>query len=445
MPTYSLQDYLDRAEAALNKGDLRAAEALIRQSLAMDPHHLPAWRLLYTIKGAGQSFETFQVDYSKKIDLRLHQFSKSEIIESLEDTQPLRKPKKSGGNPTTSVNPPSSINPPSSLVFISTMIAKRVLFILAAIIVVNFIAHSYALVSLQAQQATNPYGSTADGQWPAIIPAYISYAEGVLQGDLGLFPGSETKITSIVGDALSASLGLLLVAILISTTLGLIIGLACVRVEPARVTNWLAPFTSVGLAMPGFFLGTLFIAFTVYWLLGKEQGTPPPLPIFGFGWDLHLVLPVLALSIRPMAQIAQSTSSLLAGELDKQYITTSRAMGNSWTNIRRKNALKNVLAPIIVNIASSMRMLVAELILVEWIFSWPGIGQLLAQTLIPPATASVGGLGITTHYFLFPPLVAILLTIFAFLFVIIDSLSSTLSQIIDPRLHDSVEQEATHG
>jgi peptide/nickel transport system permease protein len=77
------------------------------------------------------------------------------------------------------------------------------------------------------------------------------------------------------------------------------------------------------------------------------------------------------------------TAGLLAEEFGKQYVTTARSVGYTWRQIRQRNAMRNILAAVILTVASSVRLLVGELIVVEWLFRWPGLGSLLAYTLIP--------------------------------------------------------------
>jgi ABC-type dipeptide/oligopeptide/nickel transport system permease component len=173
---------------------------------------------------------------------------------------------------------------------------------------------------------------------------------------------------------------------------------------------------------------------SVYYVIAAGPEAKPPLPLHGFGWDLHLVLPVLALLLRPTVQIAQVTAGLLAGELGKQYITAARSRGNTWARARWRHALSNVLAPVILTIAGSFRLLVGELILVEWLFAWPGLGWLLSLALVPPRIATVSGLSDISLYFLHPPLVAALLTMFTLVFLTVDAVASFAARSVDPRL-----------
>jgi ABC-type dipeptide/oligopeptide/nickel transport system permease component len=125
-------------------------------------------------------------------------------------------------------------------------------------------------------------------------------------------------------------------------------------------------------------------------------------------------------------------------------VVAARAFGHTWQSIRWDKALRNVLAPIFLTIASSFRLLMAELLLVEWLFNWPGLGRMLVQTLVPPRLSSLGGMVDTSLFFLNPSLVAALLVVFGLLFLLADSISAGLARLVDPRLR-LIEEEHFNG
>ncbi len=322
------------------------------------------------------------------------------------------------------------------------LILRRLVIILVALVLVNFAAFSYALIAQSVQRAQNPFGSSEEGL-PPVLPAYQDYARQVLDGDFGRLPvGVGDSVAAAVGRAAGASLGLLAVAFLLSVVLGLILGMAAVRVETGWVRQWLVPLSAVGLAMPSFYVGALFVMGLVSLVLSQGEGAVSPLPLQGFGWDLHLVLPVLALMVRPTMQVAAMTAGLLSGELTQPYIVAARSRGNSWQRVRWRHALRLVLGPVILAVAGSLRLLIAELVVVEWLFGWPGLGRLLAVALIAPRVASFGGVD-EGQFFLYPPLVAALLVVFTLLFLLVDSLALVLARASDPRL--LAGEEAARG
>jgi ABC-type dipeptide/oligopeptide/nickel transport system permease component len=318
---------------------------------------------------------------------------------------------------------------------------RRLLLIPIALVLVHFVAFAFAHVTYEMQMAQTIFGSGREGVTP-VWPVYAAYVQGAMQGDFGRMPiGVDEAIADSIARASLASLGLLALAFGLSIVLGLVSGLWAVRVNPPRTLPWLTVFSTVGLAMPSFYTGTLLVGGLLY--LALRRDTDPLLPVAGFGWDVHLLLPVLALTIRPAAQVARVTGSLLAGELDKRYVVTARSIGHTWRAIQWDKALRNVLAPVFITVAGSFRLLVAELVLVEWLFDWPGIGRMLVHTLVPPTISHLGGLGDTSVYFMNPPIIAGLLVVFALWFILADSLATGLARIVDPRLR-LVEEEPQH-
>ena len=309
---------------------------------------------------------------------------------------------------------------------------RRLAIIPPALLLINFAGFAYAHLVRPIRAARSPYLRLLPETEP-LLPTYAAYLQNVLHFDFGAIPGSQEPIATTISRAGTASLGLLALALALSTVLGLLLGFWATRSNPPGVSRWLPPLSTVGLAMPSFYIGILCIVASISYIFWRGAGTEIPFPIQGFGWDRHLVLPTLALMARPTVQIAQMTSELLAGELRKQYIVTARSVGVPWLFVRWRHALRNILAPVILTIAGSLRLLVGELVVVENLFAWPGLGRLLAWTLIP-GRVSGGGASLGAIMFLDPPVIAAVLTAIAGFFLLADFAASVLVRAVDPRL-----------
>ncbi len=99
-----------------------------------------------------------------------------------------------------------------------------------------------------------------------------------------------------------------------------------------------------------------------------------------------------------------------------------------WRTIRRRHMLRVVIAPVVLTLAGAFRLLVAELVVVEWLFGWPGLGRLLAWTLIPPRLTNE----VAAPVYLNPPVVATVFTVFAALFLVADLVATVLVQVYRP-------------
>jgi ABC-type dipeptide/oligopeptide/nickel transport system permease component len=320
---------------------------------------------------------------------------------------------------------------------------RRMLWLPLALLAANFAGYAYALFAQFVQRAQNPFGSGQAAPEP-VLPVYWDYLQGLLlRFDSGMMPaGTAETVAQGVSRAAGASLGLLALAFSLSVVLGLLLGLGAVLTDPAGVRGWLASLTTLGLALPSFFTGTLLVLALVRFTL--SGGADTAIPVAGFGWDLHLLLPTLALMLRPTMQLAQLTATLLSTELSQQYVLYARSVGHSWRSVRWKVVLRNVLAPLTLAAAASCRWLLGELILVEWLFAWPGLGRLLTLILYPPTNAGPGNFTGQRVYFLNPEVMAGTLTMFALLFILIDLSAVLLAQQADPRLRQA-ELEPAHG
>lgn len=302
---------------------------------------------------------------------------------------------------------------------------RRLFAVPVMLLLINAFGYFYASFARVANASPPLAFGTLVGQTRS---AYWQYLQNIVYLDFGVLPYGRGPVSGAVLTVLPNSLGLLVLAFAISTIVGLSVGLQSVRANPPAVASWLTPIATLGLAMPSFYVGTLSYALLVFFIL---QGWPrPDLPFSGTGWDRHLVLPLLALCLRPAMQTALLSGRLLADELGKQYVTTARSVGQTWLRIRWHSALRNIMAPLGVSLLASLRLLTGELLVVEWIFQWRGVGRLLAEAFLPPR--------LSTHQaralFLEPALVAFLLMLVTFGFVLTDLFGRLLIPRLDPRL-----------
>jgi ABC-type dipeptide/oligopeptide/nickel transport system permease component len=320
-------------------------------------------------------------------------------------------------------------------------IVRRTLIIPIALILIHFLAFSYAHIAGPIRAARTPY-LREQFQSSPLFPAYIAHVKDLLSGGEETLITSREEFFSMFTSAAGASLGLLGISMVISIFFGFMLGLMAVRSQPPGVHRWLTPLSTLGLAMPSFYLGSLGVLAVVYYVLYLRPGSPGVLPIKGFGWDTHLVMPAITLALRPTVQIAQMVAGLLSGELGKQYVIAARSFGHSWRNIRWKQAMRNILAPVLVTFASTLRLTFGELVVVEWFFAWPGLGELLASALVPGQLSTEMG---ATAYFLNPPIIAAVVVIISAVFLLVDLAASIAVRAVDPRMRGDEELVRTGG
>lgn len=313
-------------------------------------------------------------------------------------------------------------------------IARRLVGVVILLAGVNFVSFAYAHYGRYAQLENNPIFARQEEIVP-VFPIYLEYINAFLKGEPPPLPAAAgLTVVDLVDEASDASFGLLSIAFTLSLVLGLSLGMVAAKTSPPHVSRWLIPISTVSLAMPGFYVGAVLITISVaYLFLSPSTNGDLPFPLGGFGWDSHLVFPVVALAFRPTLQIAQMTASLLTDEFNKTYVTVARALGHSWRLVKVKTALRNIYVPLLQVIASSVSLMVGELILVEWLFSWPGLGRQLALSIRPPATVTIAS-GVLPSSYLHAPSVATVVTILGAILIISNTLAAILTHASDPRL-----------
>lgn len=301
-------------------------------------------------------------------------------------------------------------------------ILRRLLAIPLILFAVNLIGFAYGYLMLYRVDITilrGPYAARIGLESPSFFELYKEYIQGVLAGNWGILPNGQS-VSEALSRAVLTSLGLILISLALSVSVGVFLGWRAAKAEPPRVSGWMTVMATIGLAAPSFYIGVLLISISVMYVI-SGWGNEPLLPFQGFGWDAHLILPVLALALRPMMQIGQVTSGLLSDEFGRQYVITARSFGYSMKRIREDHAFRPIIAPVALVISGSLRILVAELIIIERLFNIPGVGRLVANALIVSSEPN-------------PPVIATLLTVLAFFFLIADFIASVVARAVDPRL-----------
>jgi peptide/nickel transport system permease protein len=242
-----------------------------------------------------------------------------------------------------------------------------------------------------------------------------------------LFARTEIPIADLVLERLPRSLVLLGLAVTFAIVVGLAGGLLSVNYKTQR-TNPLALIISLaGFSMPGFYVG-IFVVYVMIWAAMSYGKGVFFLPTTGYGLDRHLILPVLALAIRPTAEIARLTAEFLGEELPKDYIRVARAKGLPERSVRMGHAFRNVVAAVINAMSNSWSYVIGSLVIVERVFAWGGIGEALIDSV---TFSQFAGSSFN------PALVATLATVMALLFLVTDLVTGLLAQALDPRLRRS--------
>ncbi len=210
-----------------------------------------------------------------------------------------------------------------------------------------------------------------------LIVQYGQWAAGILRGDLGRSLVLEQPIAPILMEALARSLVLAVVALAVVAVVGIGLGVLA-AVQRGKLTDQLVSGISyLGIAVPDFFWAiVLVLIFGSYMKLLPTGGYAPIADGF-LPWASHLVLPVITLVLMLLARIARLTRSSMIDVLQTNYVKFARAKGMPESVVILRHALKNALLPTITVLAIDFGLILGGVVVIETIFSYPGMGRLL--------------------------------------------------------------------
>lgn len=308
------------------------------------------------------------------------------------------------------------------------LIICKLILMLIILAILNYVAYHYAI--LHPRLLDFPWAAGSAEREAGTLP-YPQYAAGLFRGDLGRVAG--TPVAALIGEPIRNSLILLGAALAVTISFGLLFGFIAVSPHTRRIRPGAQVFLAAGSSLPGFVFGALVLSLLVYQLLATASRAPL-LPISGFGVDRHLILPALVLAVQPTFHLAKVTAGLLENELQQDYFLVARSKGLTWSLLLRRHAWANMLAPVLVTMGESMRLMVGELVIVEAIFLWPGIGRFFLFAIGLRLDARPPG-----AFFGNPYLIASLAVLMGFLLLTADLVANVLAYRLDPRLSHAVE------
>ena len=202
---------------------------------------------------------------------------------------------------------------------------------------------------------------------------YVRWLSSAAQGDLGSSWLKGLRVSDALRERIPRTAALATAAAAISVLIGVPIGmLAAVR------RNSLADHACRLVALVGASVPSYFTAYVLILVFAVRFRT---LPVFGFGSAANLVLPAVTLALGPAAVLARLTRSTVLDVLGEDYIRTARAKGASQPAVLLAHALRNSMIPLLTVIGLSLGHLLGGSLIVEWVFAWPGMGELAISAI----------------------------------------------------------------
>ncbi|MEA5059179.1 MAG: ABC transporter permease [Candidatus Pelethousia sp.] len=280
-------------------------------------------------------------------------------------------------------------------------ILKRLLMIIPVLIGVTFFV--YVVLSLapgdpvqtilgdKATEAAQEQLRAELGLDKPIIVQYFNYMKDAIQGDFGVSYKNQVPVMEQILERFPNTLMLACGAILLSLILGIPVGIISAKRQYSLIDNASMVGALVGVSMPAFWMGLLLvIVFSLKLKLLPSSGMNTE----SFGLMVKsMVLPIIALSTYSLAMIARMTRSSMLEVIRQDYISTARSKGITEAQVTTRHMLKNALIPIITAVGLQFGALVGGSIMTETVFSWPGIGRLIVDSIksrdIPVVMGSV--------------------------------------------------------
>ncbi|MDR7520892.1 MAG: ABC transporter permease [Armatimonadota bacterium] len=214
-------------------------------------------------------------------------------------------------------------------------------------------------------------------KWGLDDPApvqYLKFLGNALRGDLGVSYRTDRSVLGSVLERFPATATLAGAALAIAVLIGVPLGIAAALRQNSLVDSASIMLATVGVSVPNFWLGILLIyLLAVQWRWLPPSGYGPAIP--------YLIMPALTLGTGVAAVIARLTRSSMLEVIRQDYIRTARAKGLAGARVIVVHALRNAAIPIVTVVGVQMGGLLSGAVITERVFSWPGIGRLLVDSI----------------------------------------------------------------
>lgn len=215
---------------------------------------------------------------------------------------------------------------------------------------------------------------------PALV-RYVTWVNGLITGHMGTSHTYSVPVAELIAERLVVTVPLALMAFIISTALSVPLGMYAATRRNRLGDYGVMAFSQIGIAVPEFWLGILMVllfAVTLDWL-----------PAVGFpGWEAGifpslraLLLPSVTVAVSQAAIVARITRSTVLEVLHADFVRTARAKGVGENTILFGHVLRNAAIPIVTILGLQMAFLLAGVIVVENVFTLPGLGRLVYQAV----------------------------------------------------------------
>jgi len=252
-----------------------------------------------------------------------------------------------------------------------------------------------AVAPLDATQETRRAIAAELGLDQPLHMQYLTYLFDLIQGDMGFSYVRGVDVVGLVFLKVPATVELAVAATVVAIVLSIPLGVISATRRNQPIDYGATIFSLGGISTPNFWLGIMMILvlavqFDIFHTSGRgvtsfnvATSILGPEPFFGtlIEWLSYITLPALSLGTYFMALITRLTRSGMLDQLGRSYIRAARAKGLPETLVRYKHALRNTLVPVVTVLGLQLGTLIGGAVITEAVFSWPGLGTLVIQSI----------------------------------------------------------------
>ena len=229
-------------------------------------------------------------------------------------------------------------------------------------------------------------------------------------------------VTNLVSDRMAVTVGLGLLSIVLILAISIPLGLFISRHEGGMWDHVISTLNQVFMSIPHFFLGMLICLIFGIILKWFQPGAYVPMKQSVSGYFAYILYPAIALAIPKIAMVVKFLKTSVIRQMNMDYVRTARGKGNSERRILYSHVLKNALIPVITFLAMIIAEVLAGSIVLEPVFSLPGLGRLLVVSIS------------NRDY----PVVQAIVLYIATIVIVLNCIVDILYQVLDPRVKETV-------
>ena len=284
----------------------------------------------------------------------------------------------------------------------------------------------FMVVPIDATDAEIAQARRLLGLDQSLLVQYGKFLTSLVQGDFGNSYVFRQPAMTLILERMPATVEMVLVAMALAIVVAIPLGVYAGANPNSRISRVIMAGSLLGISLPGFWVGMVLIyLFAVHWGVFPSSGRGDTAEFLGLrislltwdGWH-HIMLPAITLSLGTMAILLRMTRAGMMEVGRQDFMKFARAKGATRRDVLYKHGLKNALIPVVTIFGLQLGDLIAFATITETIFSWPGMGKLLIDSI----------------YRADRPVIVVYLMLVALIFVVINFLVDIVYTLIDPRI-----------